>query len=252
MGTYSNATWTGESSNVTFTYAAASGNIQVKTVIVTYVNLTTFEETSTSYTAATEEAVKVKRTFNEGWNAVVLPYAISDVTAIFGDGSKVATLSSATLDETADVLHLVFDNSTALEAGVPCFLYCAQGSDCVMFSDASNPAAISEQTVGNYTVKGIYCQTSNAIAENDIIISRGNLAFATKAYDLKGFRSYIVSNSTATPARSIVAEMDGKTTSIETLFGNDETGETFDLAGRKVTNPRKGIYLRNGKKYVVK
>jgi hypothetical protein len=33
---------------------------------------------------------------------------------------------------------------------------------------------------------------------------------------------------------------------------NDQNGEYYDLTGRKVQNPLRGLYIKNGKKVIVK
>lgn len=47
-------------------------------------------------------------------------------------------------------------------------------------------------------------------------------------------------------------EEGGVPTSIEIAFPSEEDGVLYDLQGRKVTNPSTGIYIKNGKKFIVK
>jgi hypothetical protein len=37
---------------------------------------------------------------------------------------------------------------------------------------------------------------------------------------------------------------------IRTVIADDQRQQTFDLYGRRIETPQKGIYIRNGKKYV--
>jgi hypothetical protein len=54
-------------------------------------------------------------------------------------------------------------------------------------------------------------------------------------------------------ARAISILFTGETTGIATATRTEATGDLYDLNGRKVLNPtRKGIYIQNGKKVVVK
>ena len=46
--------------------------------------------------------------------------------------------------------------------------------------------------------------------------------------------------------------LDGNTTSIESLKGAEAKGEFFNLAGQRVAQPTKGLYIVNGKKIVLK
>lgn len=54
--------------------------------------------------------------------------------------------------------------------------------------------------------------------------------------------------------KKLFADMTAQTTSIDALLTNSEKGNNaiYDLQGRKVTVLKKGLYLQNGKKYLVK
>ena len=61
---------------------------------------------------------------------------------------------------------------------------------------------------------------------------------------------------TVTGAKTLtIVWNDGETTGIEENyeFGTmNSDAATFDLSGRKVANPAKGLYIKNGKKFIVK
>ena len=47
--------------------------------------------------------------------------------------------------------------------------------------------------------------------------------------------------------------VDDEATGIDTVHGANGNAEgTYDLQGRKIENPKKGLYINNGKKVVVK
>ena len=51
----------------------------------------------------------------------------------------------------------------------------------------------------------------------------------------------------------IVPLTDEDPTSIKGILQSDHlNGEYYDLKGRKVNNPKKGLYIRNGRKVIVK
>ena len=57
----------------------------------------------------------------------------------------------------------------------------------------------------------------------------------------------------ATPSRALAIRFDnGTTTDIDAIESNKEDGIYYDLSGRPVANPSKGIYILNGKKVFVK
>jgi len=52
---------------------------------------------------------------------------------------------------------------------------------------------------------------------------------------------------------SEIAYLAGKSTGIaDTKLNSEDSGDFYDLQGQKVSNPTKGIYIKNGKKYVFK
>ena len=53
-------------------------------------------------------------------------------------------------------------------------------------------------------------------------------------------------------ARTFIALPGGETTGVKAIEAAEADGKCYDLQGRQVSNPTKGLYISNGKKYVVK
>ncbi len=74
--------------------------------------------------------------------------------------------------------------------------------------------------------------------------------------NIPGNKAFLVLTSTEAQAKGFVLEFeDGETTGIETIEGtkqNTEDGVYYDLQGRRVENPTRGVYIVNGKKVVIK
>lgn len=67
-------------------------------------------------------------------------------------------------------------------------------------------------------------------------------------------KAYYVYNGTTTSG-SLTFDFSGGTNSITipaTTPGADSNAPVYDLQGRRVTAPAKGIYIKGGKKYVVR
>lgn len=73
---------------------------------------------------------------------------------------------------------------------------------------------------------------------------------------------FYLNNGNTLPARQAYIVTDGTvdnecylidwvTAGIEQMEGNDEAADSYDIAGRKVRKPVKGLYIRNGKKVLV-
>ena len=74
--------------------------------------------------------------------------------------------------------------------------------------------------------------------------------------NIPGNKAFLVLTSTEAQAKGFVLEFeDGGTTGIETIEDtkqNTEDGVYYDLQGRRVENPTRGVYIVNGKKVVIK
>lgn len=133
------------------------------------------------------------------------------------------------------------------------------------------PAAtpvILEGTAGTYTFN--FTDDVAAIAENDLIGTYQQIAAPNGCYILQnhdgkvGF--YQVDTDVATPNipafRAYLADPDATVKAFQFNFGGEDGISTisnadgqdviYDLAGRRVSNTTKGIYIVNGKKVIVK
>ena len=221
-------------------------------------------------------------TKNGEWNTLCLPFAVVDGDAtdeltFTGTPLKGATVKK--LDVSADgtelsdagVLTLKFNEVSNIEAGKPYIVKWASGEDITnpVFSDVtitstSPTEVISNDTkvkfVGQYSPFSITDQNKDEI----VYIASGNKigyvsSTATLPRTLKNFRArfWVKPNESGqSGARAINVDWgDGETTQITTTNYTNDTnydGSVYDLQGRKVSNPTKGIYIVNGKKVVIK
>lgn len=71
--------------------------------------------------------------------------------------------------------------------------------------------------------------------------------------DFRGLRCYFMLKGVANNARTFNLLFDNETTGIQTIAKNVATGnEYFNLSGQRVSMPQKGVYIKNGKKVIVK
>jgi len=110
---------------------------------------------------------------------------------------------------------------------------------------------------GNYDPLTIDSNNRNEV----LLLTSGNkLGYASSDRTLNAFRAYfqIPTTSGGQAVRSFVLNFgDSEETGIISLTADpspkgEGTGYTYDLQGRKVTNPAKGLYIVNGKKVFIK
>ena len=71
--------------------------------------------------------------------------------------------------------------------------------------------------------------------------------------NFRGLRCYFMLKDVANNARTFNLLFDNETTGIQTIAKNVATGnEYFNLSGQRVSMPQKGVYIKNGKKVIVK
>jgi len=208
-----------------------------------------------------------------GWSTIMLPFDVQQVTA---DGSPISWFTSSTdsgkdfwvKEFTSDEASTVnFAYTSTMKANTP-YIIALPGNHWGTESDLSSKtikfigtsAAVSKTTGtegvtgGNYRFLGSTTQvtTPNIYCLNDA----GNSFTLKTSGGSPAFRAYF---KPGTFDRSVTmlrlgSEPDGGTTGISNLRSKAEdlSGDYFNLAGQRVAQPTKGLYIVNGKKVLVK
>lgn len=216
------------------------------------------------------------RTFRSGrWYSVVLPFSVSQkqMKDVFGDGVKVLHYS----DVTGTDLNLFEHFYQMIVGGTPVLVKPSQ--------DVTNPefnnVTLTSKTVVDIENSGFKCTGSwdnvdfpeysyfiDAKDNTFYLYDPTKVAQGTKAPHAGAFRSWIISTSTnSSEAKQLTMhingiEEQGETTAIwNAISGNDDAEVAskgiYSLSGQKMnaTDTRslpKGIYIVNGKKFIVK
>lgn len=205
--------------------------------------------------------VELTRNLNQGWNPIILPFAVSadELQTKLGDGYEVAAFNGDEMDENGNVT-LKFTKQEAMEANTPYLLYAPNAIstelafDGVQIVDVTNAGEVSGTNftfVGNYKK---YAKGESPIVAGDYIMSGGKLVPSASGRNaIKAFRSYL-KKTTQNEVKSITITIDGEnTTGIQTIEMRESTTEgIYNLQGQKVNQAQKGVYIVNGKKVVVK
>jgi hypothetical protein len=223
--------------------------IIVDNVTLTYDAYVTLDENATENPVTTDYAiVTLNRAFNQGWNALCLPFdapAFGNVGIAEFDGEEA----------NGDNVTLKFKKVDSFKANTP---YLAYFPDAVASGKKFAGVKLQPAEVKAVGTDFDFCGTyvKKDIAAGDWVISGGKLSKASQTINLKGTRTYFTPH-TAT-ARIIGFSVDGIDTGIKAVLTDDglqfEEGAYYDLQGRRVDNTqlKRGIYVSDGKKVIVK
>ena len=229
---------------------------------VAELTLTDDDEDFKAYESFIATSASYRRTLKEGttWATLCLPFEVSL------DGKNFRAFKLLSADDAKETVELE-EIETSIEAGTPVIIKMKDGETKLKFSVANKAIAkdvqTSETADGNYQLHGLYTQKEfNKNANNNCYIVKGNklmnpamLLEKTKVQKVasKPFRAYMVDNSSAPTAGakmfSIGFDNDG-TTAIDSLNTiADDKAEYYDLQGKRLNEPQKGINIvkRNGK-----
>ena len=150
---------------------------------------------------------------------------------------------------------VVLKKATSAAAGQGVILKGAEGTYTV-------PVAESGDALDGNLFKGLLGQTEVAASTDDThhyVLATGN----------EGVGFYNLASSTTVPANKAYLETsealtssnyakvtflfpEDNVTGINSIKSEEGNGAVYNLAGQKIANPTKGLYIKNGKKYIVK
>lgn len=264
-GELNSKTWTGLAKNLTMT--VDDKQVFLKNMTVNLVKLVELDENSESNTIEAKTGVNVtlKRTMvaNE-WNTICLPFAVTEdkATAVFGDDVKIVELDEYAI---VDRNVLSFKASKEIAAATPYLIKPSTVADEYTFEnvDITDKAAGYSMTKNaDVAFKGIYNTvdiTSDVVEFGDTyyaaFLGAGNKIYKAGTGKTKGFRAYFaIPGSVNAPALRVV--IDGTATSIKNIDSEvvESNAPVYNLQGQRVNgnNLTPGIYVKAGKKFVVK
>ena len=181
------------------------------------------------------DAVEVTRNLKAGINSLCLPFYTAETE--ISTNCKIATYKNGT----------TFTYADHAEANVP-FLATAVDAAAVKLNFTDKTVATTPGSLGT-TFVGVYAPRN---AEGLYGINNGGkLQEGGSGATINSFRAYLTTVSGA-GAREITFE--NETTGLTDVSSktSDGRGECFNLAGQRVAQPTKGLYIVNGRKVVIK
>lgn len=228
--------------------------------------LTLNESATNTIEAKTGVNVTLNRPMKIGrWNTFCVPFSIdaNQVTSQFGEGTQIAEYSvSKSKDE---VIAFATVQSNAIVAGKAYLVKPTKeaATEGYTFSNVNITALKpTKETVDNGAIdfRGIYNPTdiTEDLPENTFAAGIvGNVVKkAVRGSNMKGFRAFFIIPEGVGAQSSYMLKIDGTVTSINSINGADVVvnAPVYNLQGQRVdgNNLTPGIYVKAGKKFVVK
>lgn len=226
----------------------------------------TLDENSESNTIEAKTGVNVtlKRPMNVGrWNTFCVPFSIdaTQVTSQFGEGTQIAEYS-VSVDNEIDFATV---QSNAIVAGKAYLVKPTKeaATEGYTFSNVNITALVpTKETVDNDAIdfRGIYNPTDITVGLPTKTFAAGIVGNVVKkavnGSNMKGFRAFFIIPEGTGAQSSYMLKIDGTATSINSINGADVVvnAPVYNLQGQRVdgNNLTPGIYVKAGKKFVVK
>ena len=226
---------------------------------------TTNATTITDNNGMTRNVVLQGRTlYKDGkWNTLCLPFDVTIAGSVLdGDNVQAMTLNNSTSALSGSTLTLNFTTATntTIPAGTPFIIkWDGDGSNNLvnpvfMGVTISNANRDVTSTDGKVSFKGTYAyQAFDSEDKSILLVGGSNLYWPQNGASLGACRAYFKLSDGAS-ASEFVLNFGDETTGINAVNGSEfkVNGEYYNLAGQRVANPTKGLYIVNGKKVVVK
>lgn len=204
------------------------------------------------------------------WNTLCLPFAVSNFAGTPLEGGIVKELLTSSNLDNNGTLTLNFNTVTSIEAGKPYIVKWESGSDIdnPVFTNVTIDKTNHDVAFTGGTFKGNYAplEITDANRNDILLLAAGNkLGYAKTDRTIANKKALgachayfeIPSNGGGQSARAFELNFGEEETTgiVSTTDGTDITdkaGAIYDLQGRKVENPKKGMYIINGKRVIIK
>lgn len=195
------------------------------------------------------------------WSTICLPFDMDydQLKEAFGDGVKMASFSGYTYDSAESQITLEFDEEDLAKDGlIANYPYMIKASkDVTSFSlttavESKVDEAEESVKVGKKYQKFNGVQSAGVVPENSLFMSDNKLYYSTGKTIIKGFRCYFTFTDILPDESRIILNFD-EATGIDSVTRDAlKDGKVYDLNGRQVKTAKKGVFIVNGKKVVVK
>ena len=225
------------------------------------------ENATSAPEAANGVDVRIVRTiYANEWSTICLPFAMTaaQVTEAFGDGVLLGDFNGYVYNEDDEKITVKFNSATAIEANHPYIIkvtervdeFTVDGVDIVPSTNLTINKGTSRRPkaiIGNYIA-------GTKIGNGCLFLNSNKFYYSVGTTEIGAYRAYFNFDDLLPEFEDNYAEarititFDDEATGIDALLTNSEKEkrEVFNLKGTRVIHPKRGIYVKDGKKVVIK
>ena len=238
-------------------------------VKVVNVHTVVLDEASTEMpSAATGVDVRVKRTIKAGeWSTICLPFAMTEaqVKTAFGDDVQLGDFQGYDVKDDGETIGVKFADVTAIEKNHPYII--KVGADVAEFTVDGVDVDPEEEPMINFGTKrkpkafvGNYV-AGTAIDNGCLFLSDNKFWYSVGTTTIKGFRGYFnfddllpdFEDNYAEARVMMMFDDDDVVTGIDASLSSKGEHRYYNLGGQRISHPKKkGLYIQEGKKLIVK
>lgn len=208
------------------------------------------------------------------WNAICLPFSMTEqqVRNAFGEDTRIAEFKKVEESGNKDVASFGMHYYQLITAGKPCLIKPSQVNDTYTIKgvtiDAEEALTIADSN-NKFDFVGTYAPTTMPVNSHFLGSNDGKLYYITADKEISGLKAFFKPVSTSNAKLSIAFDstdndFDNNTTGIEAIkdyMDQDAANSSankgiYNINGQFMgTNPAilpQGIYVKNGKKFIVK
>lgn len=228
-----------------------------------------------TYEAKNNATVALTKPLKENvWNAICLPFSMTEqqVRSAFGEDARIAEFKKVEESGKKDVALFGMHYYQLITAGKPCLIKPSQVSDNYTITgvtiDAEKALTVTDSNK-KFDFVGTYAPTTMPVNSHFLGSNDGKLYYITANKEISGLKAFFQPVSTSNAKLSIAFDstdndFDNNTTGIEAIkdyMDQDAANSSankgiYNINGQFMgTNPAilpQGIYVKNGKKFIVK
>lgn len=209
------------------------------------------------------------------WNAICLPFSMTEqqVRSAFGEDARIAEFKKVEESGKKDVALFGMHYYQLITAGKPCLIKPSQVSETYTIEsvtiDAEEALTVTDSNK-KFDFVGTYAPTTMPVNSHFLGSNDGKLYYITANKEISGLKAFLKPAENNSGAKLSIAfdstdnDQDNNTTGIEAIKDYTEQDAANSSANKGIyningqfmgTNPAilpQGIYVKNGKKFIVK